>query len=404
MQRSEINHYATLGLDHRCTAAQIRAAYRLLAKVHHPDLNSGSPDAVTRFQALNVAHETLSDPAQRLAYDRELEAPKNSTTTRRTGKIERTISRDLHLRPEEFLSGSTREVRVNDPANPHGPEFYALVIPPHTAPGTRFRLPRAGQFADGFVQLRVRALPGFRFKVRGSDLRCDLKIQPQRAAQGGVEMTPGMFPPTPAKLGENCARVTGNRSPTKKVAGFPSSVRSKMRRPCCTSESISEKLAAAPGSVARNVVEPPPNAISGGNAFDIVQHKSHEAVALALHARHDFAAIDAYAAVEMNAETGRKLPRMHRFSRCDQEFARHAADARTGRTVGAAFDQDDRCTRGLCRAIRSEPGRACTDDGDVDVHVASWSRCHWLITNGSLTEMHTMSSTPFALKAAASSL
>ena len=192
MQRSEINHYATLGLDHRCTAAQIRAAYRLLAKVHHPDLNSGSPDAVTRFQALNVAHETLSDPAQRLAYDRELDAPKNSTTTRRTGKTERTISRDLHLRPEEFLSGSTREVRVNDPANPHGPEIYALVIPPHTAPGTRFRLPRAGQFADGFVQLRVRALPGFRFKVRGSDLRCDLKIQPQRAAQGGVEMTPGI--------------------------------------------------------------------------------------------------------------------------------------------------------------------------------------------------------------------
>ncbi|MGI8955406.1 MAG: J domain-containing protein, partial [Chthoniobacterales bacterium] len=31
------NHYAVLGLDRNCTAMQIRDAYRLLAKRHHPD-------------------------------------------------------------------------------------------------------------------------------------------------------------------------------------------------------------------------------------------------------------------------------------------------------------------------------------------------------------------------------
>jgi len=38
----------------------------------------------------------------------------------------------------------------------------------------------------------LRALPSFRFKVRGSDLRCDLKIKAERAAQGGTEIIPGV--------------------------------------------------------------------------------------------------------------------------------------------------------------------------------------------------------------------
>jgi curved DNA-binding protein len=188
LQRTKDNHYATLGLDRRCTLTQIRAAYRLLAKQHHPDVNGGSHDAITRTQELNAAHEILSDPARRREYDQELDAPEKSSTQLRPGKILRNVSQDVNLRLEDFLRGTIREVRVNDPANPDGPEVYEFVVPPDTAPGTRFRLPRTGAFAGGWVQLRVKALPNFRFKVRGSDLRCDLKIKPQRAIQGGVEM------------------------------------------------------------------------------------------------------------------------------------------------------------------------------------------------------------------------
>ena len=47
-------------------------------------------------------------------------------------------------------------------------------------------------FAGGFVQVRVKALPGFRFKARGSDLRCDLRINSRRATQGGTEMIQGI--------------------------------------------------------------------------------------------------------------------------------------------------------------------------------------------------------------------
>jgi DnaJ-class molecular chaperone len=192
LQRAGKNHYATLGLDRRCTLAQIRAAYRALARQFHPDLNPDSPAAVARTQELNAAHEILGDPGLRAAYDRELDGSKKSPNQTRAGKIQRNISQDVNLRLEDFLRGTTREVRVNDPANPNGKEIYELVVPPETAPGTRFKIPRTEFFTGGFVQLRVKALPDFRFKVRGSDLRCDLKINSQRAIQGGVEMLRGI--------------------------------------------------------------------------------------------------------------------------------------------------------------------------------------------------------------------
>jgi len=219
VQRTEANHYAVLGLDRRCTLAQIRAAYRVLAKQHHPDLNPGSTAAVGRTQELNAAHETLSDPERRAAYDRELDAPKKPSAPVRGAKIERNLSQDVNLRLEEFLRGTTREVRINDPANPNGAEIYQLVIPPDTAPGTRFRLPRIEPFGGGFVQLRVKAMPGFRFKARGSDLRCDLKIKPERAVQGGVEMIHGLTGamlrvPIPRGVGRNeIVRVSGEGLP-----------------------------------------------------------------------------------------------------------------------------------------------------------------------------------------------
>lgn len=187
----ESDHYATLGLDRRCTAAQIRSAYRLLAKRFHPDLNPGSDEALLRSQALNAAHEVLSDPARRRAYDRDLAGREEPVTPRRAGKIERNIAQDVNLRIEDFLRGATLRVTVNDPANPNGAEEFELIVPPETAPGARIRLPRAAPFAGGFVVIRLRVLPGFRFKARGSDLRCDLRISFRRATEGGWEMMSG---------------------------------------------------------------------------------------------------------------------------------------------------------------------------------------------------------------------
>jgi len=185
---AEADPYATLGLDRRCTTVQIRAAYRLLARRHHPDVNEGSPEATARLQALNAAYEILGDPERRREHDL---ARERSAAPRTPGKVERNIAQDVNLSVEDFLRGVELQITVNDAANPHGPETYALSVPEGTAPGTRFRLPRGEPFAGGFVVVRVKARAGHRFKVRGSDLRADLRISAQRAAQGGTERLPG---------------------------------------------------------------------------------------------------------------------------------------------------------------------------------------------------------------------
>jgi DnaJ-class molecular chaperone len=191
LDHPEPDHYAVLGLDRHCTPAQIRAAYRLLARRHHPDLNPGSPEALIRSQEINVAHETLSDPARRRAYDRDRDAARRPAASGRPVKLERNIAQDVHLRIEELLRGATIEVRVKDPTHPDEPENYRLEIPPETAPGSRFTIPRAAPFAGGSVVVRVKALPGFRWKIRGYDLRGDLRIHAKRATEGGTEVLSG---------------------------------------------------------------------------------------------------------------------------------------------------------------------------------------------------------------------
>ena len=177
------DYYAILGLDRTCSTAQVRAAYRALAKQHHPDLHNDSSDAAARMEALNAAHETLSDPTRRRAYDRESQSVARPAPR---GRIERNIAQDVNLRIEELLRGADLEIRVKDPAH-GGTESYRLQLPAGTAPGARFRIPRSAPFAGGFINVRVRVSPSFRFKVRGSDLRCDLRISAQRATEGGAE-------------------------------------------------------------------------------------------------------------------------------------------------------------------------------------------------------------------------
>jgi curved DNA-binding protein len=186
------DHYATLGLHRRCTDEQIRAAYRILAKQIHPDVNGGSDDASAKMQALNAARETLGDPEKRHDYDRELKAAERVASPARSGRIERNVTRETLLSFEELLRGTTLTLRVNDPANPAGAETYELTVPPLTAPGARFRVPREGAFRGGFVIVKVKTRPDLRFRPRGSHLRRDLRISPQLAQHGGSEMVRGL--------------------------------------------------------------------------------------------------------------------------------------------------------------------------------------------------------------------
>jgi curved DNA-binding protein len=210
LQRTTPDHYALLGLDRDCSGEQIRAAYRLLAKQVHPDVNDAAPDSVERMQALNAAYETLVDETRRRAYDAELRAEEQRSRVKR-GHVA-PITQDVHLRITEFLRGITLDVRVTDPGHGPEPEIYQLEVPPETAPGTRFKIARDG---GGVVAVRVRPRPDPRFKVRGSDIKCDLRITSQRAAQGGVEFVMG---PTGNRLRVNIPRAVA-RGETLRIAG-----------------------------------------------------------------------------------------------------------------------------------------------------------------------------------------
>jgi DnaJ-class molecular chaperone len=64
------NPYEILGVDRAADEAAIKAAYRKLAKRHHPDLHPGDKKAAERFQELNNANDLLSDPERRARFDR----------------------------------------------------------------------------------------------------------------------------------------------------------------------------------------------------------------------------------------------------------------------------------------------------------------------------------------------
>jgi molecular chaperone DnaJ len=61
--------YTILGLTHAATLAEIKRAYRRLARRYHPDINPGDGHAVVRFRQITEAYETLSDPDRRQRYD-----------------------------------------------------------------------------------------------------------------------------------------------------------------------------------------------------------------------------------------------------------------------------------------------------------------------------------------------
>src|SRR6188472_891116 len=63
------DYYATLGVPRTATQADIKKAYRKLARKHHPDANKNDPAAEQRFKEVNEANEVLSDPEKRKLYD-----------------------------------------------------------------------------------------------------------------------------------------------------------------------------------------------------------------------------------------------------------------------------------------------------------------------------------------------
>lgn len=81
------DYYDQLGVSRQATSAEIRQAYRRLAKRYHPDVNPGNADAEARFKLIVEAYETLSDEQLRTAYD-EKQANANRSSGQKNGRSE----------------------------------------------------------------------------------------------------------------------------------------------------------------------------------------------------------------------------------------------------------------------------------------------------------------------------
>ena len=63
------DYYKTLGVEKKATQAEIKSAFRKLAKKYHPDMNPGDKKAEKMFKEVNEAYEVLGDENKRKEYD-----------------------------------------------------------------------------------------------------------------------------------------------------------------------------------------------------------------------------------------------------------------------------------------------------------------------------------------------
>jgi hypothetical protein len=103
-----VDYYKILGVERTATAAEIKSAYRRLARERHPDVNGGSEHAAKRFALLSSSYRTLSDPQERAAYDAKCEKERQS----RSGFV--LHSDNIHARRMRMVTVQARCDRVVD--------------------------------------------------------------------------------------------------------------------------------------------------------------------------------------------------------------------------------------------------------------------------------------------------
>ncbi|MCX6865485.1 MAG: DnaJ domain-containing protein, partial [Verrucomicrobia bacterium] len=227
------DYYSTLGIARDASDADIKKAFRKLARKYHPDVAKDKGSAEAKFKEINEANEVLGDPEKRRKYDRlgtdwqndghahppphgtgdggeefhfggtgfsdffeqyfsggnrygfpgEFQAePPNRTRPRRGNDIEG----DILVTLEEAMHGAIRSISmqtVNRQTGNTDTRSFQVRIPPGITNGRQIRVPGHGETGHagapaGDLYLRVRHAAHPDFTTRESDLFRELNIAP----------------------------------------------------------------------------------------------------------------------------------------------------------------------------------------------------------------------------------
>jgi curved DNA-binding protein len=252
------DYYRVLGVSKSASEKEIKAAYRKLARKHHPDVNQGKKEAEARFKEINEAYEVLGDPEKRKRYD-ALGANWETVSSRggaRAGapggvRVEyedlggaggfsdffrtffgggfaggrgagfpgggfpgtgfepdedllaqpRDTEAEVELTLAEVVKGTTREMRVGAGAKPRRVEVR---IPPGVHEGSRVRIAGEGGRGPtgrrGDLYLRVRIVPDPMFEAKGDDLATSIRVPLTSAVLGGEAQVPTLDGPVGIRI------------------------------------------------------------------------------------------------------------------------------------------------------------------------------------------------------------
>jgi hypothetical protein len=114
-----LDYYQVLGVKSTASVKEIKAAYKRLARLQHPDLNGGLPEATRAFVQISRARDVLIDPQRRAAYDaqRNAYAAKGAYAPVVNATVESYVRRarsDARIKQnlEKFLITEREEVRA----------------------------------------------------------------------------------------------------------------------------------------------------------------------------------------------------------------------------------------------------------------------------------------------------
>jgi molecular chaperone DnaJ len=256
---AEKDYYEILGVKKTATEAELKKAYRDLAKKFHPDKNKGNKEAENRFKEISEAYAVLSDKEKREQYDRlgrEAFGPgganpfqgfdfsefmgggrgRKAGGARRSGPIdftdifgdlfggggggggfempEQDLQAEITIEFRDAILGTTMALQVNG-------DSIKVKIPEGIRDGQKIRVPRKGR---ANIQLTVHVRPHPFFDRRGDDIYIDLPITIGEAIRGAEVDAPTIHGPVRMRVpagtqAGRTMRLTGKGVKKKSGAG-----------------------------------------------------------------------------------------------------------------------------------------------------------------------------------------